>query len=69
MEKKKNKRQNPSEGIIKYFREVIAESKKVVWPTREKTIRLTIIVLAVSTVTAIFMTALDYLFNFVTLGF
>ena len=34
--------------IPEYFREVVSELKKVVWPTRTETKRLTLMVLAIS---------------------
>ncbi len=42
-----------------YFREVIGELKKVVWPTREETRRLTIMVIIVSVAVGIFLGAID----------
>lgn len=46
-----------------YFKEAIAEMKKVVWPTRKQTITYSAIVIALSVGTAIFFMALDQLFN------
>ncbi|MFQ5924705.1 MAG: preprotein translocase subunit SecE [Dehalococcoidia bacterium] len=42
-----------------YFREVIAELKKVVWPTREETRRLTTMVIIVSVAVGLFLGAID----------
>ena len=42
-----------------YFREVMGELKKVVWPTREETRRLTIMVIIVSITIGIFLGAVD----------
>ncbi|MFQ5987882.1 MAG: preprotein translocase subunit SecE [Dehalococcoidia bacterium] len=42
-----------------YFREVIGELKKVVWPTREETRRLTIMVIIVSVAVGLFLGAID----------
>jgi preprotein translocase subunit SecE len=44
-----------SNRMIRYFRETRGELRKVTWPTREESWRLTLIVLAVSAVTAIFL--------------
>lgn len=44
-EKQKERREN---ALVRTFRETRAELRKVVWPTREETIRLTIVVIAVS---------------------
>jgi preprotein translocase subunit SecE len=53
------KREN---ALIRYFRETRAELRKVTWPTREQAIRLTLIVLAVTTFMAILLGAIDYVF-------
>ena len=41
-------------------RDIIDELKKVVWPTRQEAIRLTLMVLAVCVAVGIFLGALDY---------
>jgi len=41
--------------LVSYFRETRGELRKVTWPTREEAWRLTLIVLAVSAVMAIFL--------------
>jgi preprotein translocase subunit SecE len=45
----------PVAGIARYVRETRGELRKVTWPTREESWRLTLIVLGVSAVTAIFL--------------
>jgi preprotein translocase subunit SecE len=42
-----------------YFREVIGELRKVVWPTRDETRRLTIMVIIISVAIGIFLGAID----------
>lgn len=42
-----------------YSREVIGELKKAVWPTREETRRLTIMVIIVAGAVGIFLGAID----------
>ncbi len=49
--------------ITRYFRESVAELRKVTWPTREEATRLTIIVLVVLLVTSAIMGLLDFLFT------
>jgi preprotein translocase subunit SecE len=46
------------------FREVRAEMRKVVWPTREEATRLTAIVIGVSVVASLFLSAADFIFTF-----
>ena len=54
------KRSNP---VGRYLREVRGELRKVTWPTREESIRLTIIVLIVTIVFALFLWGFDYIFS------
>lgn len=49
-------------GLTRTFREVRAEMKKVVWPSREETIRLTIVVIAVSAIISIILAGADFMF-------
>lgn len=43
-----------------FFKEVIIESKKVDWPTKQQTFKYTALVLGISAGAAIFLGALDY---------
>jgi preprotein translocase SecE subunit len=45
-----------------YIKEVRAEMKHVSWPSRTQTIMYTVVVVAVSLFTAIYLGAWDYLF-------
>ncbi len=49
--------------LIRYFQETSVELRKVTWPTRETTIRLSLIVLGTTVAFAIFLGALDFLFQ------
>lgn len=49
-------------GLINYLRETKAELRHVTWPTRQQAINYTIIVLAISIGTGLFLGLLDYLF-------
>ncbi|MDP7619150.1 MAG: preprotein translocase subunit SecE [Dehalococcoidia bacterium] len=53
----------PNPGALP--REVISELRKVTWPSREETVRLTIMVLIVSAMIGLFLGAVDYIFNLV----
>lgn len=46
--------------IARYIRETRAELRKVVWPTREEAVNLTIIVVAAILAMSIFLGAIDY---------
>jgi len=48
---------------FRFFRDTISELRKVVWPTRQETTRLTLVVLAVCIVVGIILFAIDYGFT------
>lgn len=47
--------------ISKYIKQVVAELKKVSWPSREQTINQTVLVIIVSVVAAIYIGGADYI--------
>jgi len=49
--------------IITFLKEVRLEMEKVNWPTREKTIKYTLIVVGISAVIAAYLGGLDILFT------
>ncbi|MDE3091357.1 MAG: preprotein translocase subunit SecE [Chloroflexota bacterium] len=49
--------------ITQYVRETRAELRKVVWPTREEAINLTLIVVVTIVVMSIFFGTVDYVFT------
>jgi len=49
--------------LITFLKEVRLEMRKVNWPTRETTIRYTLIVVGVSAVVAAYLGGLDVLFT------
>lgn len=51
---------------ISYFKEVRSEVDKVVWPTREQTIRYTVLVIIVSVASGLFLGGLDYILTIFT---
>jgi preprotein translocase subunit SecE len=60
---KTDKEKEPRENVlVRTFREVRSEMKKVVWPTREETTRLTIVVIALSAVISAILAAADFIF-------
>lgn len=52
-----------SRGIRKFYRETVAELRKVSWPTRSEAINLTRVVLIVILLMSTFLGLLDYLFT------
>ncbi|MEX1061519.1 MAG: preprotein translocase subunit SecE, partial [Patescibacteria group bacterium] len=49
--------------IMSFLSEAFGELKKVVWPSRSQTTRLTLTVLAITFVVAGLVAGLDYFFN------
>ncbi|MFH0852033.1 MAG: preprotein translocase subunit SecE [bacterium] len=49
--------------IANFLKEVKVELKKVTWPTRQETIKYTLLVIGVSAGVAIFLGGLDYIFQ------
>lgn len=47
--------------IIAYFTEVKGEISKVVWPTKDQVVRLTLIVLVFSAIVGTYLGTLDYI--------
>ena len=59
MPKSKNVRQ--PNVLVRLINETIGELRKVTWPTRDETMRLTVIVLAVMIASSLFLGAIDLL--------
>jgi len=53
-------------GPVVFLKEVKAELSKVVWPTRDEVIKLTVVVVIVSAVIGIYVGGLDLLFTKLT---
>ncbi len=51
---------------INFFKEVYEELLKVTWPTREQTIRYTVLVVIVAVGVGIFLGGLDYILTALT---
>ncbi|MDO8269638.1 MAG: preprotein translocase subunit SecE [Candidatus Levybacteria bacterium] len=49
--------------LFTFIHEVRTELTKVTWPTRAETIRLTLIVVAISVITGLYLGGLDLLFT------
>ncbi len=57
-----NIRQFPKK-ILTFLKEVRLEMKKINWPTRQETLRYTLIVIGVSIAVAIFLGGIDFIFT------
>ncbi|NTU96208.1 MAG: preprotein translocase subunit SecE [Chlorobiaceae bacterium] len=51
--------------VNQYYRDVVSEMRKVIWPTKEETKDLTVVVLTVSGILALFTFVVDQVINFV----
>ncbi len=49
--------------MLEYFKQVRAELRHVSWPSRRQTTVFTVVVVAVSLVTAVYLGLLDYVFE------
>lgn len=49
-------------GGTNFVRDVVTELRKVTWPTREETLRLTVIVIVVSVILGAALGGIDYVF-------
>jgi len=49
--------------LVTFLKEVKLEIKKVNWPTRQQTIKYTLIVIGISTGVAAFLGTLDFIFT------
>ncbi len=52
-----------SNAITRYLRQTRGELRKVTWPTRQESQRLTAIVLGVTAVMSLFLGVLDFVFS------
>lgn len=63
---------NMRRGLRAYFSDIIQEMKKVVWPTRKETVRLTGLVITVCIVFVLYLyifgIIVDYVFKFLLKG-
>ena len=53
----------PKKRRFTFFSDIIGELKKVVWPTRQETMRLTLIVIGLCVVMGLILGAVDYGFS------
>lgn len=52
--------------VISFFKEVREELYKVAWPTKQQTVRYTILVIVVAVAVGLFLGGLDYLLTVLT---
>lgn len=53
-------------NIISFLKEVKEELEKVAWPSREQTIRYTVLVIIVAVAVGVFLGGLDYILTALT---
>jgi preprotein translocase subunit SecE len=60
------RRRSPYERFVpRWMRDIISELKKVTWPTREETVRLTVVVIVVSVAIGMGLGIIDIGFNWI----
>ena len=57
------KKGGDTNAVVRYLRETRGELRKVTWPTRQESQRLTAIVLGVTALMALFLGLLDFMFS------
>jgi preprotein translocase subunit SecE len=60
----KETKEQQENALVRTFRETRSELRKVVWPTREETTRLTIVVIAISVAIGLILFVSDTIFLF-----
>ena len=63
VKKSQQQASQPKKRRFTFFTDIINELKKVVWPTRQETIRLSLIVIGLCAVMALVLGLLDYGFS------
>jgi len=51
------------DGMMRFFRDVYSEMKSVTWPTKDDLREGTIVVITMSAIVALFLSAVDFLFG------
>jgi len=52
-------------SLVIFFKEVKIELKKVNWPTRDQTVRYTLVVIGMSIAVTAFLGSLDFAFSYI----
>lgn len=60
----KDTKEQQDNAIVRTVRETRSELRKVVWPTREETIRLTVVVIVISALIGLILFTADTIFLF-----
>lgn len=62
------KKANFFEKVVRFFKEVKGEMKKVMWPTWKQTVNNTMIVIAVILIVGVFLAIIDAIFGVAVVG-
>ncbi|MDV7389775.1 preprotein translocase subunit SecE, partial [Arthrospira platensis SPKY1] len=60
--KKSNSKPGPFERLVTFLRQVVAELRKVIWPTRSELINYTVVVLIFVVIMAAILAVYDFFF-------
>lgn len=65
MSKKAKSSKKRENAVVRYFKQTVAELKKVTWPSREETFRLSGIVLVTVVVMSVLLGVVDWFFAWI----
>ena len=65
VKKETGKKLSFGKRIAKWFREMISELKKIVWPTKKQTLNMTIVAITVMLVAAVVIWGFDQIAQFI----
>lgn len=57
------RRRNPLSRLARFYREVVAELRKVIWPTRKEMVTYTTVVVVFVSIVVAIVAGLDYAFS------
>ncbi len=63
MQTSTSKKVNPVQWVVRYLREAFEELKKVTWPSKNMTVKYSVLVVGISLFLAVFLSFFDFIFN------
>jgi len=63
MQTSASKKANPVRWVAKYLHESFEELKKVTWPSKDMTVKYSVLVVGISLFLAVFLSFFDFLFT------
>ncbi len=63
MQTSTSKKVNPVQWVVRYLREAFEELKKVTWPSKNMTVKYSVLVVGISLFLAVFLSFFDFIFS------